>query len=61
MINQISALTKYRNANYLTLISIVLVDLSFMVTNYFVYILPISLFLLSVSTVISAIRLREIY
>ena len=61
MVNEISALTEYKNANYLAIASIILVDLSFLVMNHFVYILPISLLLLSISTIISGIRLKEIY
>ena len=61
MVNQISSFTRYKNANYLTITAIVLVDLSFLLMNHFVYILPIALLLLSVSTVFSGIRLKEIY
>jgi hypothetical protein len=61
MVNQISSVTRYKNANYLTITAIVLVDLSFLLMNHFVYILPIALLLLSVSTVFSGIRLKEIY
>ena len=61
MVNQISSFTRYKNANYLTITAIVLVDLSFLLMNHFVYMLPIALLLLSVSTVFSGIRLKEIY
>jgi len=61
MINQISALTRYKNANYIAVTSIILVDLSFLIMNRFVYILPVSLLLLSVSNVIAGIRLKEVY
>ena len=61
MINGISSLSKYKNANYLAMAAIVLVDLSFLTINHFVYILPISLLLLSVSTLVSSIRLKTIY
>ncbi len=61
MINQISALARYKNANYIAVTSIILVDLSFLIMNRFVYILPVSLLLLSVSNVIAGIRLKEVY
>ena len=61
MVDSISSMTKYGKANYLAIAAIVLVDLSFLVMNRFVYILPISLILLSVSTLVSGIRLEEIY
>ena len=61
MVNEISSLTKYKNANYLAVSAIFLVDISFIVMNHFVYILPISLLLLSVSSLVSGVRLKEIY
>ncbi|MCL4362582.1 MAG: hypothetical protein OH338_00345 [Candidatus Parvarchaeota archaeon] len=61
MVNSISSLAKYKNANYLAIAAIVLVDLSFLLMNHFVYILPISLFLLSLSTFVSSIRVAKIY
>ena len=61
MVNGISSLTKYKNANYLAIAAIILVDLSFLVMNRFVYLLPISLVLLSASTIVSGIRVEKIY
>ncbi len=61
MLDNISSLVKYRNANYLSIAAILLIDLSFLLMNHFVYILPISLLLLSISTLISGIRLKTIY
>ena len=61
MVYGISSLAKYKNANYLSISAIVLVDLSFLLMNHFVYILPISLLLLSISTLVSSIRLKTIY
>ena len=61
MVNSISSLTKYKNANYLTIAAILLINLSFLVMGHFVYLLPISFVLLSISTVISGIRLKEVY
>ena len=56
-----ACLVKYRNANYLSIAAILLIDLSFLLMNHFVYILPISLLLLSVSTFVSGIRVAKIY
>ncbi len=61
MVDSISSLAKYKNANYLAIAAILLVDISFFVMNRFVYILPISLILLSVSTLVSGIRVEKIY
>lgn len=61
MVNSISSLAKYKNANYLAIAAIVLVDLSFFLMNHFVYILPISLLLLSMSTFISGVRVEKVY
>jgi hypothetical protein len=61
MIDSISSLTKYKKANYLTVAAIILVDVSFFVIRYFVYMLPASLIILSLSTVISGLRLSKIY
>jgi len=61
MVNDISSLEKYKNANYLTMAAIALVDISFLLINRFIYILPISLLLLSFSSLVSGIRLKEIY
>ena len=61
MVNEISALARYKNANYLAAAAIVLIDLSVLVMNRFVYLLPISLVLLSASTIVSGIRVEKIY
>ncbi|MGC8533689.1 MAG: hypothetical protein ACP5MV_03640 [Candidatus Parvarchaeum sp.] len=61
MIHNISSLTNYKNADYLALAAIITVDISFLIMNRFVYILPISFLLLSVSTFVSGIRVESIY
>lgn len=61
MVNRISALDGYKNANYLSAAAIILVDFSLVMTGVFAYLLPASLVLLSASTAVSGIRLGRVY